>query len=310
MIEALLMVILPVFILIGAGYGFTWAGLFPVAGIEGLMRYAQGFAVPALLFSAISRMDLSTTLQPSLFAAFYTGAAVCFGLGILGARYLIGRTWEDAVVIGFACLFSNSVLMGLPLTERAFGSPALLGTYAIVSFHAPFCYGLGITVMEMVRHRGSPPGTALRAIGHTVFHNALVLAIIAGFAVNLTGLPVPSFAMDAIGLLATSALPAALFALGGVLVQYRPEGDSRAIAMVCGLSLIVHPAITWTMGTALRVDPNLFRGAVLTAAMAPGFNAYIFSTMYGRAMRVAASSVLVATALSLLTAWGWLLVLG
>ena len=44
--------------------------------------------------------------------------------------------------------------------------------------------------------------------------------------------------------------------------------------------------------------------------MAPGVNAYIFANMYGRAKRVAASSVLVATAASILTAWMWLMVLG
>jgi malonate transporter len=43
--------------------------------------------------------------------------------------------------------------------------------------------------------------------------------------------------------------------------------------------------------------------------MAPGVNVYIFASMYGRAQRVAASSVLMATALSVITAWFWLTVL-
>ncbi|HAR80957.1 MAG TPA: AEC family transporter, partial [Sulfitobacter pontiacus] len=100
-----------------------------------------------------------------------------------------------------------------------------------------------------------------------------------------------------------------LFALGGVLIQYRPEGDSKTIAMVCLLSLIVHPAIVWFMGSGFGLPQDLFRSGVLTAAMAPGFNAYIFANMYGRARRVAASSVLVATVGSVLTAWLWLSVL-
>ena len=43
--------------------------------------------------------------------------------------------------------------------------------------------------------------------------------------------------------------------------------------------------------------------------MAPGVNAYIFASIYGRAMRVAASSVLIATGLTVVTAWLWLQVL-
>jgi predicted permease len=43
--------------------------------------------------------------------------------------------------------------------------------------------------------------------------------------------------------------------------------------------------------------------------MAPGVNAYLFANMYGSARRVAASAVLIATALSILTIWAWLLIL-
>jgi len=51
------------------------------------------------------------------------------------------------------------------------------------------------------------------------------------------------------------------------------------------------------------------RSSVLTAAMAPGVNAYIFANMYGVAKRVTASAVLAATALSVLSVTGWLLIL-
>jgi malonate transporter len=51
------------------------------------------------------------------------------------------------------------------------------------------------------------------------------------------------------------------------------------------------------------------RSAVVTASMAPGVNAYLFASLYGVAKRVAASAVLVATALSILTIWFWLSVL-
>ena len=84
----------------------------------------------------------------------------------------------------------------------------------------------------------------------------------------------------------------------------------KAIAMVCGIALLVHPALVWSFGSALSLPQDFFRSAVLTAAMAPGFNAYIFADMYGRARRVAATSVLMATALSVLSAWMWLSVLG
>ena len=101
-----------------------------------------------------------------------------------------------------------------------------------------------------------------------------------------------------------------LFGLGGVLMRYRPEGDLMTIAFACAVSLIVHPLITFSLSNALDLSQAQMRSAVVTAAMAPGVNAYIFADMYGSAKRVAASTVLVGTALTVLTAWGWLTLLG
>lgn len=308
--QILLDVILPVFLVIGFGYVAVWRGLFPQEGIDGVMRFTQNFAIPCLLFQALAKIDLSASFDPGLLFSFYTGAGVCFGLGIFGARVLFKRDWEDCVAIGFCCLFSNSVLLGLPIAERAYGPDALTGNYAIIAFHSPFCYGLGITVMEFVRNRGQSGVALARAVSRAMFRNALVLGILAGFAVNLSGLAIPSAVDDALSLIVLAALPAALFALGGVLIQYKPEGDMKAIAMVCAIALILHPAITWGLGTAIALDQELFRASTLTAAMAPGFNAYIFANMYGRARRVAASAVLIATGLSVLSVWFWLTVIG
>ena len=308
--QALLDVILPVFLVIGFGYVAVWKGVFPTSGVDALMKFSQHFAIPCLLFSAIVGLDLTVSLNPGLLFSFYAGATSGFFLGLFGARFLFRRDWEDCIAIGFCCLFSNSVLLGLAINERAYGPDALAGAFSIIAFHSPFCYGLGITAMEIARNRGQSPLVMARGVARAMFRNALVLAIAAGFIVNLGGIPIPTVLQDALDLVIRAALPTALFALGGVLIQYKPEGDARVIAMVCVIALMIHPAITWAIGTSLSVPSGFFNTGVLTAAMAPGVNAYIFANMYGRARRVAASSVLVATAASVLTAWMWLMVLG
>ena len=308
--QTLLNVILPVFLVIGFGYVAVWKFAFPKAGIDGLMRFAQSFAIPCLLFQAIVNIELQSSLDPRLLISFYTGATLCFTVGIIASRLILKRDWEDCIAIGFCCLFSNSVLLGLPITERAYGVDALTGNFVIIAIHAPFCYGLGITVMEIVRNRGQSPVTMAHAAGKAMFRNALVIAIILGFIVNISGLSLPTFANDALSLVAGAALPAALFSLGGILVQYKPEGDKLAILMVCTIGLVLHPALVWTLGTSLSVTPEFFKSGVLTAAMAPGVNAYIFANLYGRAKRIAASSVLIATGSSVITIWFWLTALG
>ncbi len=308
--QALLDVILPVFLVVGLGYVAVWRGWMSDAAIDGLMKFAQSFAIPALLFRAISTLDLGASFDLRLMVSFYAGATAGFAAGLFGARFLFHRPWEDSVAIGFIGLFSNSLLLGLAITERAYGPDALAANFAIISVHAPFCYGLGITVMEVVRNRGSSVLKTGKSVLRAMFRNVLVLAIAAGFIVNLTHLPMPEFTTDALDLLKRTALPAALFGMGGVLSRYKPEGDMRVILYISAVSLVLHPVITWSLGTALALPQDAFRSAVITAAMAPGINAYIFANMYGVARRVAASAVLLSTAATILTAWVWLGLLG
>ena len=310
--QALVEVILPVFLVIGAGYLAAWRGLMGPEAVDGLMKFAQGFAVPALLFASIARLDLAANYDFGLMVSFYAGAFAGFFLGFLGARFLFSRPPEDAVAIGFCGLFSNSLLLGLPITERAYGSDALAANYTIISIHAPLFYAFGISAMEIVRARGKGISVARLSaqIARGIVSNALVIGIALGFAVNLAGNPLPGPVWAAVDMLTRAALPTALFGLGGVLLRYRPEGDLRTIAMIVAISLIAHPAITYGLGRfAFGLSVDQLRSATVTAAMAPGVNAYLFANLYGAARRVAASSVLIGTAVSILTVWMWLGVL-
>lgn len=307
--SALIDVILPVFIVLGFGYLAVWSGYFTDALADSLMKFTQAFAIPCLLFLAISSLDLAQNFHFTLLFSYYAGAVICFLIGMFGARFIFARDWEDSVAIGFVAMFSNSVLLGLPITERAYGTSALEANFAIIALNAPICYMVGITAMEIARNRGGSIAALPAKVFKAVFKNALIVALGAGFIVNLTGLPVPSVFIDAVTLVASAALPAALFGLGGVLYRYRPEGDMRVIMFTVSLALLVHPAITFGLAKAFDLSTGELRSAVITGAMAPGINAYIFADMYGRARRVAASAVLVATGLTVATAWGWLAIL-
>ncbi|MEO8245290.1 MAG: AEC family transporter, partial [bacterium] len=183
------------------------------------------------------------------------------------------------------------------------------GNYAIIAMHSPMFYAFGIGLMEWVRSRGQGlSGVALGTqVTRAIFSQPLVIGIVLGVIVNLTGLPVPETVGAATDMMGRAGLPAALFGLGGILLRYRPEGDKSLIALVVAITLLLHPIVTYVLATfVFKIDVASLRSAVVTAAMPPGVNAYLFAHLYGTGRRVAASSVLIATALSIFTAWFWL----
>ena len=310
--QALLEVILPVFLVIGYGYLSRSRGWISDDAVAMLMKFAQNFAVPLLLFSGIARMSLSDSFHMPLLLTFYLGAFSGGLFAFCGARYLFKRSLTDSIAIGFIGLFSNSLLLGIPITERAYGTDALGPSFAIISIHAPLLYGIGITAMEIARARGQNLSAMklVKQVSAAILHNPLVIGIGAGWVVNMSGLPLPSTVWNAIDLMKSAAIPVALFGLGGVVVRYRPEGDMRMIAWAVAASLLVHPLVTYGFGHfVFNLDIGSLRSAALTGAMAPGVNAYLFADMYGSAKRVAASSVLIGTGLAVLTIWCWLAIL-
>lgn len=310
--SALFDVILPVFLVIGFGYIVTRSGRMSGEAIDGLMKFAQNYCIPCLLFRSIATLDLGEEAALGLFISFYSGAFLCYLIGYIAARRIFARTPEESVAIAFACLFSNSLLLGVPITERAYGAEALSGNFTIIALHSPIFYTFGIIMMELARSRGRPGNLVglLPQIGKGIIRQPLVIGVMCGLVFNLLNLPLPEIVAGAVEMMARAAVPASLFGLGGILVRYRPEGDMKAIAMVCILSVIVHPAITYVLAHwGFGLGRDQLRSAVMTASMAPGVNAYLFAHLYGVAKRVNASAVLIATLGSILTIWAWLHIL-
>ena len=310
---ALLDVILPVFLLIGAGYLAARFGALNAAAVDGIMTYAQSFALPVLLFRAIAALDLSAAYNFGLMASFYIGAFASFAAIFAAARWGFGRSLPESVAAGFAAYFSNTLLLGVPITERAYGADALAGNFAIISIHAPLLYACGIVAMVLAQAKGAPSQggwmLAQNAVKN-ILTQPLVIGILCGFALNLSNLPMPSVLDSATEMLARSGIPAALFGLGGVLLRFSPQGEARLIALVVAASLILHPAITYGLARGVfALDTAALRSATLTAAMAPGVNAYMFAHIFGLGRRVAASAVLIGTLGALVSVWVWLHIL-
>jgi predicted permease len=306
----ILNIIAPVFLVVAGGYLAVHKGVLSGPMIDGLMKFAVQIAVPCLLFRATSTMDLSSAYDWRLMTAFYLGATISFIFASSLAWKKFGRRPGEAIAVGFSGLFSNLVLLGLPISERAWGADNITPAYAIVSVHAPFCYLLGISAMEMLRADGRSISQTAGVVVNTMFRNSLMIGLGLGFIVNISAITLPPALTSAVDMLARAALPAALFGLGGILTRYSLKDSLAEAGMITGFSLILHPLLVFLLCKLFNVPATEMRIIVLLAAMAPGVNAYLFANMYQRGQGTAASTVLLATSLSVLSISAWLWVLG
>ena len=306
----ILAVVAPVFLVIAAGQGALRTKILNDESVEGLMRFTNYFGFPILLFGAIARLDLGAEFDPSLLATFYIGSTASFFLAMFGARFIFRREWPDSVVIGFGGLFTNGFVLGIPISERALGIDALGPNFAIISVHSPYCYLIGVTAMEIARAGGQSVMRTVQSVFLSMTRNPLVMGLAAGFALNFSGLTLPEPVWEAVDLIGMAALPAALVGFGGILTRYNFGRSAGAATMVSLLSLGLHPFLVTQLGAhVFHLPDGQYNSALLTAAMAPGLNMYIFASLYQRAIGAAASTLIMGTSLSVLTVSAWMFAL-
>ncbi|MCG6857729.1 MAG: AEC family transporter [Salaquimonas sp.] len=301
------LIVLPVFLILATGYATARIGYLPAGIADALNAFAIKLAVPVLLFRALYRLDLSQSFNIPMLASFYAGAFACFATAIVLARLLWKRPPGEAVAVGFCATFSNSLMLGIPIVERAFGETALTPAFGIVALHAPILYIVGMVTMELSRRDGRTLGDTFASALKSILANSLMIGILAGAVANLSGVILPEPVMAAVDMLARAAIPAALIGIGATLTRYQLKAELSESLMVSSLALFVHPAIVLVLTHFVLGLPALYVSvAVVVASMPPGMNVYIFASLYNRAVALAASTVLIATTLSIVTISFWL----
>ncbi|MEM7190058.1 MAG: AEC family transporter [Pseudomonadota bacterium] len=310
MLLTLLEITVPVFMIIAAGFAALKLKVMPDSSIDPLVKYQVTIAAPCLLFLAMLRTDLDTAINPWTLLAFFASGTIIFILCIIGARMIFRRRPGEAVAVGFCAFFPNAVLLGIPITERAFGPETLAAVFGIIAFHSIYNWFTGFLTMEVMR-RDSALLSGLGKAFMTTFSNPLMIGLMLGIVWNLAGLPLPGMIEDGMDIVAASMIPVALFSLGGVLTRYRLIEKIGEAGMITLFSLILHPALAWVLTAhVFALEPHFVQAAVIITAMPVGINSYIFASVYGRAMGTAASAVLLSTVCSLFTITVWLAVLG
>lgn len=298
MIEVLLQT-LPFFSLIALGYLAGRTGFFSPEATAALTKFVFYFALSAMLLKFSANLNLGDVLDWDYIWAYLVGSTAVYLLATLVA-VLRRRGIEEAAVEAQCAVIGNTGFLGIPMLTLLFG-PEAVGPVMLCLAVDLVVFSSLIVILITGSRDGRVSPAVLKTVALGLLKNPMIVAIVAGFAWSASGWPIPGPANEALTILGAAATPGALFAIGASLAGKSAERLSVA-AWLSFAKLVLHPAAVAVMALLVfSVDPFKAGVMIAAAALPVAGNVYILAQHYGVAPTRVSASILVSTALSVVT---------
>ncbi|EWY39673.1 hypothetical protein N825_05555 [Skermanella stibiiresistens SB22] len=297
-------IILPVFGLILIGYVAGRTPILPATAVRGIANAATYLMIPALLFRSMVGDGAVPSMEPGIVLAYFGGCLIILALALICGRALFRMTLDQLGVFGMAAMYSNAVLLGLPLMQTAFGPSGVILQTRIIAFHSLIL--LPVTTMLIAVGRGQSGGF-LKIIGSAVkdtVTNPIIIGLIGGLAWSFTGLGIWQPLDRMMAMLGAAASPTALIALGAAQAQssLRLGREMTEALTAAALKLVLHPLIVWFLtAKVVGLPPEAVAVATVTAALPAGANVYLQAHQFGVYVAGAVNAVMLTTLLSVVS---------
>lgn len=304
--------ILPVFLIIVAGYGAGKAGLLGEGAGRALSRFVIWIALPCLMFDVVATTDWHAAWNGGFVIASVAGSIAVFALGLLVGRAR-GLSISDMAVDGLNASYANAAFIGLPLLGLLLGpsSRPLIAIAATLTLMILFA--MAVLMIELGRSHGHGVGRAAWHALRGVLTNPVLISPLAGLFWWMSGLALPLPAEGFVSMLGGVASPTALVSIGLFLAE-RPLRDvagSRFVFSLAAIKLVAHPAITALLACyVLDLPRDIAVTVILIAALPTGTGPFMVAEFYARDGRVTSGTIFMSTALSVLAIAGLAAILG
>lgn len=303
--DAVVNVVLPIFGVIAAGFVAGRSRLLGVDSSQALNGFAYYFALPALLFLGMARAPIRDVVNLPFIGAVVGGELVCFALVALVGRLAFPARPAERTVAVLAAIFANTGYMGIPLFLTAFGPAGTLPAVIANVITTVGIIGCAVVAIELDLSAGAGFAHATRDAAVALF-NPLVISTLSGVAWAALGIGIPT-ALGRFGdLLAASAGPCALFAIG-LFIASQPPGTmlggerSREVLWLVAVKLVIHPLATWALALGFGLRGFWAAAAALITALPTGSLAFVVASRYGVQVQLASTVILLTTVISVVS---------
>jgi predicted permease len=290
----------PLFLLVALGYALMrWAG-WPEAVSDALTRFVFAVAIPALLFRLMSDFSRLPPVDARLLIAYFGGSLLVFALGRAIASRVFRMDGVAQSVFAMGGIFSNNLLLGIPIAKITLGDAALPVVSLVLVFNSLLLWTLVTMSVEWARTRQVSLAGFARTAGN-VARNPIVASILLGTAWGWAGLPLPDVADRTLDLVGQAAVPLSLIALGMGLAEYGMREGLRESAAISAVKLGVQPLVVYAVARLLGLPGLETQAIVLLAALPVGANVYLMAREFGVLGGPVAASLVLSTLLAAVT---------
>ena len=296
----ILTIITPIFLIIAVGYVLTVRQLMPRDVLPVLSKLVLFCLIPALTFGTVARLDFDKVLAWDFLGVYALGALLT-QLVIVVLFKLLNRSLTDAAIRALCTTMPNSIFVGYPVVMQAFGEEWGYTFIFAVMVENIVILPAVLIAAELGRGRSEDASAKLihlaAGIAKRIISNPVIIAIIAGLLVSLSGLALPEVLSRTLTVLGNAAGGIALLVIGGSLVANPIRGNIRDISLVTIGKLVIHPLmVALVLLCWPDFDPTLEALLIVYAALPMAAVIPIIGSNYG--LRDFCASSLVATTVS------------
>lgn len=290
----------PLSLLVLAGYGLARWGNWPKLASDALTRFVFSVAIPALLFRLMSEFPRLPPVDARVLIAYFGGCAVTYVVARVVAARAFSMDGAQQSLFGIGTIFSNGVLLGIPLVKVTLGDDSLPVVSLILIFNSLLLWTLVTVSVEWARNRD----VSVRGIGRTavgVVTNPVVASILLGTAFGFTGVVLPGPIDQTLQLVAQAAVPMSLIVLGMGLSEYSVRNGWRPSIAISAMKLAALPIVVYLIARMLDVPLRELRAVVVMASLPVGANVYLMARQFNALEGPVAASLVWSTLVAALT---------
>jgi hypothetical protein len=272
--------LLPVFIVILAGFGLRRSGLIDGEHWNAVDHVCYFLLFPAIIFREIVAADFSKIPVFGMAGAMMLAVATMFALLLAARRPLSRHLGLDGPQ--FTSLFQGATrwhtFIAFAMIPLYFGPQALaLGAVSAAAM-TPLLNVVCVAVLSLYAS-GRPP--AAHAMGLAILSNPFFLSSMGGVVWKVLGLPTPAMALTVLDIVGKGALGLALLTVGAGLRVEAAVSAKAPVAAATVLKLLVMPLFMAAWLWALGVSGEAFAVALLCGAVPTGSGAYVLARRMG-----------------------------